>query len=321
MTATDSGRARLCVYAGERLGRYGFPEGHPFGPWRMTAFREALGASGLDRQVTFCEPQMAQQQVIEYFHTHDYVERVKRLSVLGEGYLDAGDTPAFPGVYEAAAIVVGAVTEALRQAMNGSCRRAFIPIAGLHHAHRDRASGFCVFNDCAVAVEFLRREFNIRRIAYVDIDAHHGDGVFYAFEEDSDLIFADIHEDGRYLFPGTGHASETGKGAARGSKLNVPMPPGADDAAFLAVWSQVEAFVRQAEPEFIIMQCGADSIAGDPLTHLRYSAASHRHAARRLCAVADLLCRGRIVGLGGGGYQRENIATAWTAVVASFIEQ
>lgn len=320
MTAADSEKPRLCIYASDRLGRYGFPEGHPFGPWRMTAFREALGALELDREVRICEPMVAEQQLIEYFHTHDYVERVKRLSVLGEGYLDAGDTPAFPGVYEAAATVIGAVIDALRRVMEGSCHRAFIPIAGLHHAHRDRASGFCVFNDCAVAVEFLRREFGIRRIAYVDIDAHHGDGVFYAFENDPDLIFADIHEDGRYLFPGTGHASETGKGAAQGSKLNVPMPPGADDEAFLGVWPQVERFIQQAEPEFILMQCGADSVAGDPLTHLRYSAASHRHAARRLCELADSLCQGRIVGLGGGGYQRENIAAAWTAVVASFIE-
>ncbi|HHL45585.1 MAG TPA: acetoin utilization protein AcuC [Gammaproteobacteria bacterium] len=320
MTAASSDNAKLCVYASDRLGRYGFPEGHPFGPWRMTAFREALGAAGLDDQVTFCEPVMAERQVIEYFHTHEYVERVKQLSVRGEGYLDAGDTPAFPGVYEAAATVVGAVTDALRRVMEGSCRRAFVPIAGLHHAHRDRASGFCVFNDCAIAVEFLRREFQIRRIAYVDIDAHHGDGVFYAFEEDPDLIFADIHEDGRYLFPGTGSASESGKGPAQGSKLNIPLPPGADDEAFLAAWPRLESFIRQAEPEFILMQCGADSIAGDPLTHLRYTARSHRHAARSLCALADSLCQGRIVGLGGGGYRRENIAAAWTAVVASFME-
>ena len=318
--AKGSAGAALCIYMDERLGGYGFPEGHPFGPWRMDAFREALLAADLHERAQVRHPPTAGREIIEYFHTSGYVERVRRLSALGEGYLDSGDTPAFPGVYEAAATVVGAVTDALRRVMEGCCRRAFVPIAGLHHAHRDRASGFCVFNDCAIAVEFLRREFQIRRIAYVDIDAHHGDGVFYAFEEDPDLIFADIHEDGRYLFPGSGSASESGKGPAQGSKLNIPLPPGADDNAFLAAWPQVESFIRQAQPEFILMQCGADSIAGDPLTHLRYTAQSHRHAARSLCALADSLCQGRIVGLGGGGYRRENVAAAWTAVVASFLE-
>jgi len=318
--ARDLHTGALCVYMDEQLGRYGFPEGHPFGPWRMDAFREALLALDLPEHVKLCQPVVAGQEIIEYFHTRGYVERVKRLSAEGKGYLDAGDTPAFPGVYEAAATVVGAVTDALRRVMEGGCRRAFVPIAGLHHAHRDRASGFCVFNDCAIAVELLRREFGIRRIAYVDIDAHHGDGVFYAFEDDPDLIFADIHEDGRYLFPGTGRASESGKGPAQGSKLNIPLPPGADDGKFLEVWPRVEEFVRQAGPEFIIMQCGADSIAGDPLTHLRYTAEAHRHAARSLCILADSLCQGRIIGLGGGGYQRDNIAAAWTAVVAALME-
>ena len=112
--------------------------------------------------------------------------------------------------------------------MHGECRRAFVPIAGLHHAARDRAAGFCVFNDCGVAIELLKRA-GLKRIAYVDIDAHHGDGVFYAFEDDPAVIFADLHEDGRYLYPGTGMAEEIGKGAARGMKLNVPLPPGADD--------------------------------------------------------------------------------------------
>ncbi len=214
MTATNSDSARICVYASEHLSRYGFPEGHPFGPWRMTAFREVLTAAGLDEQVIFCDPQMAEQMVIERFHSHDYVERMKQLSRLGEGYMDAGDTPAFPGVYEAAAMVVGAVTDAVRRVVAGECRRAFIPIAGLHHARRDHAAGFCVFNDCGVAVETLRSEFNIQRIAYVDIDAHHGDGVFYAFEDDPELIFADIHEDGRHLYPGCGDATETGAGRA-----------------------------------------------------------------------------------------------------------
>jgi acetoin utilization protein AcuC len=203
--------------------------------------------------------------------------------------------------------------------MSGASRRAFVPIAGLHHAARGGAAGFCVFNDIGVAVERLRAQHGIRRIAYVDIDAHHGDGVFYGFEEDPELIFADTHEDGRYLYPGTGAAQETGRGPAAGSKLNLPLPPGAGDREFLAAWEQIEAHLAAFPTEFILFQCGADSLAGDPIAHLQFSAAAHAHAASRLCALADAQGHGRVLGLGGGGYNRHNLATAWSAVVRAFL--
>ena len=185
-------------------------------------------------------------------------------------------------MYEAAADVVGGTLLAAEQIMAGKARRAFVPIAGLHHATRAGAAGFCVFNDCGVAVEMLRKNHGLKRIAYVDIDAHHGDGVFYGFVDDPDLIFADIHEDGRYLYPGTGSEDETGLGAAKGSKLNIPVPPGADDAVFQAEWPRVLAHLEKFEPEFILLQAGADSIEGDPITHMRFTADSHRRAARDL---------------------------------------
>jgi acetoin utilization protein AcuC len=244
---------------------------------------------------------------------------VKERSVSGQGFLDGGDTPAFRGVYEAAAVVVGATLNATSAIMKGQCRRAFVPIAGLHHAGRDHAAGFCVFNDCGVAIELLRRNSGLERIAYVDIDAHHGDGVFYAFEDDPGVIFADMHEDGRYLYPGTGASTETGKGPAEGTKLNLPMAPGSDDEAFAAVWPRVMAHVEKFAPEFIILQCGADSLEGDPITHLRYSASSHGKAARDLADLADRLGHGRVLGLGGGGYNRLNLAQAWTAVVEGLL--
>lgn len=316
---TDS-KAPVRVCVGEALARYGFGEGHPFGPDRMGAFWNEAQRRGLHARVEVCEPMIAAREEIERFHTGDYVERVIRQSRTGEGYLDCGDTPAFEGVFEAAATVVGSTLDAVRRVMDGTCRRAFVPIAGLHHARRDGAAGFCVFNDCGVAIETLRREYGVRRVAYVDIDAHHGDGVFYAFEDDPDLIFADLHEDGRYLYPGTGRVTETGRGAATGTKLNVPMAPGADHEAFLAAWERVEAFIDDAAPGFILFQCGADSIAGDPITHLRYTPASHAHAARRLCRLAERHCRGRLVALGGGGYDRRNLARAWCAVLEAFAE-
>ena len=308
------------VYLGEQLASYGFGHDHPFGPMRHDVFQSAFIEQQLDQRADILEPATADQNVLELFHSHDYVEKVKRFSILGTGFLDQGDTPAFKGVYEAASWVAGSVCDAIDRAINEEYKRLFIPIAGLHHARRHTASGFCVFNDCGIAIEYLRRQHKIGKVAYIDIDAHHGDGVFYEFEQDPNLIFADLHEDGRYLYPGTGAASETGSGNAVGTKLNIPMAPGANDESFAQVWPQVEAFISAAQPEFILFQCGADSIRGDPITHMSYSEKSHAHAATRLCEIADTCCQGRIVVMGGGGYNLDNIAKTWTAVVNAMIE-
>jgi acetoin utilization protein AcuC len=310
----------LGVVVSERLARYGFGAGHPFGPDRHAAFVREFELRGLDRRTQLLGPRDASYDELRSFHTATYVDLVKERSVSGQGFLDGGDTPAFRGIYEAAAVVVGATLNAAAAIMAGQCRRAFVPIAGLHHAGRDHAAGFCVFNDCGVAIELLRKNSGLERIAYVDIDAHHGDGVFYAFEDDPGVIFADTHEDGRYLYPGTGAASETGKGAAEGTKLNLPMPPGSDDAAFAGVWPRVIAHLEKFDPQFIILQCGADSLEGDPITHLRFSAKTHGHAARELSQLADRLGHGRVLALGGGGYNRANLAQAWTAVVEALLE-
>ena len=297
------------------LAAYGFPDGHPFGGDRLGAFTSEMERSASYAQVVVTPPRLATRAELEYFHDRTYVDRVIELSARGSGLLDLGDTPAFPGVYEAAARVVGGTLEALDAIVQGPVRHAFIPIGGLHHAARDTAAGFCVFNDCAVAIEAARRAHRITRVAYVDIDAHHGDGVFYGFEQDPDLLFADLHEDGRFLYPGTGSRSETGRGAAAGTKLNIPMPPGADDAAFRAAWEEVERYLEDGKPELILLQCGADSLAGDPITHLRYTAEAHAFAARRLRALADRYAGSRLLAMGGGGYNRANLARAWTRVV------
>jgi len=149
---------------------------------------------------------------------------------------------------------------------------------------------------------------------------HHADGMFYPFESDPGLIYADIHEDGRFLYPGTGFAEETGKGKAQGKKLNIPMMPGAGDSEFLKVWPKVEALLRDKPPELILFQCGADSIAGDPLAHLQYSPAAHAYAAKRLCLLAEELCDGKLMAFGGGGYNRYNLAQAWSGVVKELLE-
>ncbi len=308
----------VAVVLSERLARYGFGDGHPFGPDRLAAFVREFGARGLERRVQLLEPRVASDEELRSFHTAQYLQFVRERSEVGSGFLDAGDTPAFRGVYEAAAGVVGATLSAMECVLRGDARRAFVPIGGLHHAGRDHAAGFCVFNDCGVAIELLKRG-GLKRIAYVDIDAHHGDGVFYAFEDDPAVVFADLHEDGRYLYPGTGKAEERGAGAASGTKLNLPLPPGADDRVFDALWPQVMAHLERYQPQFIILQCGADSLEGDPITHLRLSAHSHGRAARELAALAERCAEGRLLALGGGGYNRANLAQAWNAVVENLL--
>ena len=310
----------VLVYRGEEIAAYGFGDPHPFGTDRHDVFHAELDSSGLGSQISYGHPRPALVDELALFHTAEYIDKVSQLSALGTGFLDDGDTPAIPGIYDSASAVVGAVLCAVDEVVHGNHRRAFVPIAGLHHAARDGAAGFCVFNDCGVAAEYLRKQFDIQRIAYVDIDAHHGDGVFYGFEDDPDLIFADIHEDGRYLYPGTGAADETGIGRAKGTKLNIPIAPGSGDDEFHAAWTRVEAYLEAAKPEFILMQCGADSLEGDPITHLRWTEEAHAFAAASLCRLADKHCGGRIVATGGGGYNRRNLARAWTRVVQSLVE-
>jgi acetoin utilization protein AcuC len=315
---TNPQKAPVYVYKGDELARYGFGEGHPFGHDRHGVFHDELEAADLGDSIQYAGPRRASVDELALFHSPEYINLVSKKSVEGSGFLDGGDTPAFSGVFEVASDVVGTTLAAVDAVMSGEASQAFVPIAGLHHAGREHAAGFCVFNDCGVAVEYLRHKHGLQRIAYVDIDAHHGDGVFYGFEDDPDLLFADIHEDGRYLYPGTGAASETGKGRAVGTKLNIPLAPGAGDDEFDAVWPQVERYIEATKPEFIILQCGADSLAGDPITHLEFSENAHAKAALALHRLAKKICGGRLIGVGGGGYNRENLARAWTRVVEAF---
>jgi len=317
---TVTNKQPVYVYKGDALASYGFGEDHPFGMDRHDVFQNELADAGLGARIHYAAPRRASVDELVLFHSPDYIKFISGKSTEGKGFLDGGDTPAFPGVFDVASDVVGTTLAAVDAVMDGATSRAFVPIAGLHHAGREHAAGFCVFNDCGVAIEYLRQKHKLRRIAYIDIDAHHGDGVFYGFESDPDVIFADVHEDGQFLYPGTGAASETGKGGAKGTKLNIPMPPGAGDQEFAQAWETVEAFVDAGKPEFIILQCGADSMEGDPITHLRYTEEAHAMAARRLCELADRHCEGRIIGTGGGGYNRRNLARAWTRVVQAFTE-
>ncbi|MCC7082613.1 MAG: hypothetical protein IT530_18260 [Burkholderiales bacterium] len=310
----------VALYVGEMLGRYGFPHGHPFGPDRQEAFWAEARARDLDRRAEVCEPVAATRAQLERFCDPEFVRFVEATSARGEGFFDYGDTPVFPGAFEAAAHVAGSALAGLRRIMDGDVRRSFQPIGGLHHARRNAAAGFCIFNDIGVVIETLRAEYGIKRVAYVDIDVHHGDGVFYAYESDPDVIIVDTHQDGRTLYPGTGDVRESGKGTAQGTKLNIPLAPGSGDDAFAEQWTRAAAFLRARAPEFIILQCGADSIAGDPLAMLALSAQVHAQVARDLCALAEECAEGRIMGFGGGGYNRRNLALGWNGVLQAFLQ-
>ena len=307
------------LYADDNLAAYGFPDGHPLGIDRQGAFLREADERGVLARAGRQGSREASRAEITRFHGAGYLELVSTAEERGLSLLDAGDTPVFPGVYRTSAHVVGAALDGLARIMDGQCLRTLQPIGGLHHAGRDHAAGFCVFNDLGVVIESLRREYGIHRVGYLDIDVHHGDGVFYAFEEDPDLVFADIHQDSRTLYPGTGREDETGKGRAEGTKLNIELPPFSGDADFMQAWPRIEAHFRAFQPEFLVFQCGADGLKGDPLAQLQYSPAVHAHAAERMAQLADEYAGGRIMAFGGGGYNRANLARAWTAVLNSFI--
>ncbi len=313
----EVGRCRLRVSYGPESKLYSFPGGNPMNSSRIEVFDRAIQRIRQEAPegIGFVAPSAATEKDLLRFHSREYVEFVKASSKVGEGSLDYGDTPSFKGVYDASLYPVGNTLKGVRMLMEGESDHFFNPVGGLHHARPDRAGGFCVFNDAAIAVCELLEEWKVKRVAYVDIDAHHGDGVFYAFEADPRVVIGDIHEDGQFLYPGTGKSSETGVEGARGTKLNIPMPPWSKDVEFFQAFDRVEKFVREQEPEFVLFQCGADCLAGDPITHLSYTSAVHAYAAKKLHSLAHDLCGGKIVAMGGGGYDPVNVSEAWTAVM------
>ncbi|HJR83986.1 MAG TPA: acetoin utilization protein AcuC [Nitrososphaeraceae archaeon] len=310
------------VIVGKELSAYSFGEKHPLNSKRLDAFWSRLVnlESMQTGRLKLLPPTLSDEGTVASFHEKKYIDFVKESSITGSGYLDSGDTPSFKGVFDASLYVTGSTILGLETVINktNGIDHAFNPIGGLHHARRNAAGGFCVFNDIGIAIMHARKNLNLKRILYVDIDAHHGDGVFYEFEDDPDLFIADIHEDGSFLYPGTGFESETGLGEARGTKLNLPLQPGATDSDFLSAFTKIETFVEALDFELIIFQCGADGLSGDPLTHLKYSEKSHEYAAKVLHRIAHDKTGGRIIGLGGGGYNTENLAKAWNKVVEVF---
>jgi acetoin utilization protein AcuC len=303
-------RAEAAVVWDPRFLHYDFGPDHPFSE-RSRGLAVDLLQRELHRTATPVhwarQIPPATRAAIERFHEGPYVDLVERAGGLEhEILLDAGDTPSFPGCYEEAARMVAGARAALDWTMEHR-RPAFHPAGGLHHAHPDRASGFCIFNDVALAVAAAVDAGH--RVAYIDVDAHHGDGVMYGFYDSGRVLDIDVHQDGRTLFPGTGFPSEAGRGDGAGLKANLPLPPLAGDEALLPLFHRVvPELLRSFRPEVLVVQHGVDGHVGDRLAQLQYTSAAYAEIDARLVELAVELCGGRIVVTGGGGYRPDAVA-------------
>ncbi|HSJ74165.1 MAG TPA: acetoin utilization protein AcuC [Miltoncostaeaceae bacterium] len=305
---------------------------HPMQPLRRRLAVELMQAYGLtDRDGV--EPLVAEaapDALIERVHAPGYVAAVRHYSdeptlaaawEAGQWGLGAGgDTPAFGGMHEAAAAVCGASVAASLAVWEGRADQAFFAGGGLHHALANRASGFCVYNDTAVAIQALL-DAGAERVAYIDIDVHHGDGTQWIFFEDPRVLTCSVHETGRYLFPGTGGMAERGIGEAEGTSLNVPLPPFSGDRPYLRAIEEVVApAVMGFAPDVIVTQDGADPHHADPLAHLQVTMAAFPRAYRSLHQLAREAAGGRWVALGGGGYTYDVVPRAWTMLFAEMLD-
>ncbi len=306
----------LHVYYGPEILLYDFGPGHPFNQRRVELSVRLMEACGLfDGNGNTLRPiQQGTRDDALLFHEPGYLDFLARASETGKGVLDQGDTPAFPGCLDAALWGVGATLEALDTVMSGD-GHAFSPGGGWHHGYRDHASGFCILNDGAIALAAARERFGIKRALYLDIDVHHGDGVFYGFYGDGWLLDIDFHQDGRTLFPGKGFVEELGGGDAAGTKLNIPLLPGASDDAALLAWREVAVpAIRAFRPELIVVQCGADAHSGDPLAMLEWSLGTYTEIIASVHALTHEVSGGRLLLLGGGGYNPANVCLVWPAI-------
>lgn len=322
----DGPAARACVVWGQDLLGYDFGPGHPMAPARLDLTMRLAQELGLldGADVELVAPPPADDAVLATVHDTDYLAAVRAASDDGtpdpRRGLGTEDDPVFPGMHEAAARVVAGSWEAAGAIASGRVRHAVNLAGGMHHAKAGAASGFCVYNDAAVAVRRLLDE-GVRRVAYVDVDAHHGDGVEEVFWDDPRVLTVSVHQSGATLFPGTGHPTDVGGPGAEGTAVNVALPPRTDGARWLrAVEAVVPPVLRAFRPEVLVTQHGCDAHGDDPLSDLDVSVGAQRTAAARLHALAHELTGGRWLALGGGGYAIARVVPlAWSAVVGEVV--
>jgi Deacetylases, including yeast histone deacetylase and acetoin utilization protein len=299
--------------------QYQFSESHPLKPQRLMLLRALMEAYGLTAHLDWQTPPAIDESELRRVHTPEYIEVVRQLSA-GAPIMDAhrwgfspyGDNPPFVGMWEAALAYTRA-TVAAAYAVRDGAPLAINITGGLHHALPNRASGFCIFNDPAIAVHILRERFE--RVAYLDIDLHHGDGVQWIFYRDPSVLTVSIHEGGRWLFPGTGEANELGEGAAEGTSINIPLAPYTDDA----LWQRAfEAVVPRAfdrfQPEALVLQMGCDPHYLDPLGHLCLTAQGWLRGVQWAKSLGIPM-----IALGGGGYNLTTVPRMWTLAIATLV--
>ncbi len=306
---------KIYVALDDLLSLYSFPD-HPFNNQRYFAFKDTLEKKKLIDLLGIIEAREAEIEELLLFHAKEYIEFVERKEKEG-GYLDYGDTPIYKEIFKASKVVVGATLNCIDKAIEENTK-VFNPVGGLHHAFRDRASGFCVFNDICVGINYLREKYKIKKILYFDIDAHHGDGVYYSFSEDPHLYIVDTHQRG--IFPGTGDRSEKGRGKAYGTKINIDLGYGATDEEYFEELEDIEDFLGDIKVEFILLQAGCDSLSGDPITLLNLTENVHRKVTKILIEIANQQANGRMVVLGGGGYLISNIKRAWITIIEELLK-
>jgi acetoin utilization protein AcuC len=294
--------------------RFSYGSSHPLKPVRLQLTYDLIRACGLlgEADPRLIEPSPAGIEDLQAFHSREYIDVLRASNggtapagaeAFGLGY---GDNPVFPGVFDWSRLVAGASLMAADLVDSGEAGTAFNIAGGLHHALVSRASGFCYVNDPVLAI--MRLLERGRRVAYIDIDAHHGDGVQEAFYGTDRVLTISLHETGAALFPGTGFEHETGVGPGRGYSVNVPLPPEADDEIFVHAFAGVvPPFLEWFRPDVVVSQLGVDTFAGDPLAHLNVTT-------NGFCRMVEMIrdLAPKWVALGGGGYDIANVARAWT---------
>ena len=298
----------------ERIVRHVYREDHPLKPIRLVGVRDTLDRLGAFARpnARVLAPRPASRDEIERIHEPDYVEAIMQASAdpdsdYSEWGLDAlKDTPPFTGMHEVSLLTTGATLTAMEEVLAGRARVAVNYAGGLHHAMRRRASGFCIYNDPAIVCGLLADRG--MRVAYVDVDAHHGDGVQAAFYETDQVLTISLHESGHSLFPGTGFADERGRGAGAGYSINVALPAFTDDAAYVRAFEAVvPELLARYRPDVLVTQLGIDAHYTDPLTHLQLSTHAREHILRWFAATPY-----RWIATGGGGYALDAVRRTWS---------
>ncbi|MCC2252753.1 acetoin utilization protein AcuC [Virgibacillus sp. AGTR] len=288
---------------------YHFNEDHPFNQKRILLTKELLESKELLSSKDLLSPRQATDEELMLFHDHAYVEAVKQASTglladedAVEFGLDTEDTPIFQNMHDASASLVGGTLSAVDAVLTGQASHALNLGGGLHHGFKRKAAGFCIYNDGAVAIRYIREKYNLR-VLYVDTDAHHGDGVQWGFYDDPNVCTFSIHETGRYLFPGTGNVNERGIKSGHGYAFNLPIDAFTEDNSFLHVYTsalrEITAFFK---PDVIVTQNGADAHCYDPLTHLCATMSIYEKIPALAHELAHQYCNGKWIALGGGGY-------------------